>query len=160
MRTEDRTGVSFVAREVQPADRAQLLAMYVDFEPKRVAQGLPPASEVKTSCWLDRVLARGRHLVVEVDGVVRGHVMLVPMDDGSVELANFLHQSIRGRGIGTAMNELALSLARADGSPRVWLSVEPGNRAAVRSYEKVGFRRLSGSLWAPEIEMAILFEPA
>jgi hypothetical protein len=35
------------------------------------------------------------------------------------------------------------------------LSVEPGNRAAVRSYEKAGFRRLPGSNWAPEVEMAV-----
>jgi hypothetical protein len=35
----------------------------------------------------------------------------------------------------------------------VWLSVEPGNRAALRTYEQAGFRRLPGSLWLPEIEM-------
>ena len=35
----------------------------------------------------------------------------------------------------------------------MWLSVEPGNKAAVRSYEKVGFKKLPGSNWAPEIEM-------
>ena len=152
---EDKKGVSFVARDLAPGDRASLLAMYEDFEPKRAAQGLPPASEPKIAHWLDRVLDRGRHLVVEVDGHVRGHVMLVPMDEGKVELANFLHQSIRGRGIGTAMNALALRLARESGLHRVWLSVEPSNRAAVRSYEKVGFRPLTGSLWAPEIEMTV-----
>ncbi|MBI4543292.1 MAG: GNAT family N-acetyltransferase, partial [Gemmatimonadetes bacterium] len=43
---------------------------------------------------------------------------------------------------------------------RVWLSVEPSNRSAVRSYEKVGFQRLPGSLWAPEMEMEVRLEPA
>ena len=101
------------------------------------------------------MLDHRRHIVVDVNGDIRGHVMLLPMDDGGLELANFLHQSVRGRGIGTAMNALALRLAREAGASRVWLSVEPGNRAAVRSYEKVGFKRLTGSLWAPEIEMTV-----
>jgi diamine N-acetyltransferase len=152
---QDRSNATFVARDYEPADRAQLLAMYGDFEPKRGAQGLPPAGDPKVAAWLDRVLARGRHLVVEVKEKILGHVMLMPMEDQSVELANFLHQSIRGRGIGTAMNALAVKLAQESGYQRVWLSVEPGNRAAVRSYEKVGFRRLPGSNWAPEVEMTV-----
>jgi diamine N-acetyltransferase len=145
---------AFNAREYEPSDRKDLAALYADFEPKRAAQGLPPVGDYKIARWLDRVLARGRHLVVDVDGVLRGHIMLMPMDDGSLELATFLHQSVRNRGIGTAMNAVALRLAREAGYPRVWLSVEPGNKAALRSYEKVGFRKLPGSNWAPEIEMA------
>ena len=156
-RMVDTTGVSFVAREYAPADRAALLAMYDGFEPKRAAQGLPPAGAPRIGRWLDHVLARGRHLVVEVNGQVCGHVMLIPLEDGKVELANFLHQSIRGRGIGTAMNRLAIRLAHESGAERIWLSVEPGNRAAVRSYQKAGFKQLGGSLWAPEIEMAVSF---
>lgn len=154
----DRQGVSYVARDYEPADREKLAALYSDFEPKRAAQGLPPVGEARIRLWLNRVLGRGRHVVIEADGVVRGHIMLVPHDDESLELANFLHQSIRGRGLGTALNALALRLAQESGAHRVWLSVEPGNRAAVRSYEKVGFRRLPGSLWLPEIEMVVSLE--
>ncbi|MGH7483239.1 MAG: GNAT family N-acetyltransferase [Longimicrobiales bacterium] len=75
------------------------------------------------------------------------------MADGGVELASFLHQSVRGRGIGTALNHALVGVARASDARRIWLSVEPWNRAAIRSYQRVGFRQLSGSLWAPEIEM-------
>jgi RimJ/RimL family protein N-acetyltransferase len=146
-------GAAFSTRDYQPFDRNDLIAMYADFEPKRAAQGLPPTGEAKIGIWLDRILKRGQHMVVHVDGLLRGHIMLVPMEDGSLELANFLHQSVRNRGIGTALNALALRLAREAGHSRVWLSVEPGNKAAVRSYEKVGFKKLPGSNWAPEIEM-------
>lgn len=155
----DNTGAPFVARAYEPRDRPELLAMYADFEPKRGAQGLPPEGDARISEWLNRVLMKGHHAVVEIDGRVRGHVMLIPMDDGSLELANFLHQSVRNRGIGTWMNRLAIDLAKESGVNRVWLSVEPGNRAAVRSYEKAGFQRLPGSLWAPEIEMAAELQP-
>jgi len=154
----DKTGATFVARDYEPGDRPALQAMYADFEPKRGSQGLPPEGEMRIGVWLDRVLRKGRHVVVEIDGRVLGHVMLMPMEDGSLELANFLHQSVRNRGIGTLMNRLAIDLAKEAGVPRVWLSVEPGNRAAVRSYEKAGFQRLPGSLWAPEVEMAAVFQ--
>jgi RimJ/RimL family protein N-acetyltransferase len=148
----DKEGRPFVVRRLRPADRRALEAMYLSFEPKRGAQGLPP-HENGVARWLDRVLASGDHLGVIVDGELLGHVMILPMGEGRGELANFLHQSIRNRGIGTFINRIALDVARAAGMHRVWLCVEPFNRAAVRSYEKAGFKRLIGTLWAPEIEM-------
>ena len=154
----DKTGKVFTARDFEPADRAALIDMYGSFEPKRAAQGLPPDGNARIARWLDSVLSRGHHIMVTVDDHLLGHVMLIPMDDGRTELANFLHQSIRNRGIGTLMNRMAIELAREAGCNRVWLSVEPGNRAAVKSYEKAGFRRLPGALWSPEIEMEVVLD--
>lgn len=133
--------------------------MYAEFEPKRRAQGLPPAGTEQIGRWLDRVLAAGVHLVVEVEARIQGHVMLIPMDGDGAELANFLHQSIRGRGIGTALNRVILEEARYRGLRRVWLSVEPSNRAALRSYRSVGFQLLPGSAWAQEVEMELVLTP-
>ncbi|HEX7119894.1 MAG TPA: GNAT family N-acetyltransferase [Longimicrobiales bacterium] len=151
----DERGESFRVRRYEPADRGALQAMYEAFEPKSAAQGLPPRDAAGIRRWLDRVLARGEHVVVEVGGRVLGHAMLIPMDDGGAELANFVHQSIRDRGIGTALNRAAVSLARDAGYRRVWLCVEPSNRAALRSYRKAGFRLLAGALWTPEVEMEL-----
>ena len=148
----DREGHAFTVQHLTAADRPALEAMYRAFEPKRGAQGLPPV-EKNLDRWLDRILAGGDHLGVYVDGELRGHVMLLPIDQQRVELANFLHQSIRNRGIGTAINRVALQLARDRSMKSVWLCVEPFNRPAVRSYEKAGFKRLPGSLWETEIEM-------
>jgi len=159
LRQTDRTGRPYLVRYYDPADRAALEAMYADFEPKRAAQGLPPDTAERLRAWLDRVLPRGIHLLVEVGGRVLGHVMLIPMENATAELANFLHQSIRNRGIGTAMNRLAADIAREAGFRRLWLSVEPSNRPAIRSYQNAGFRQLPGSLWAPEIDMALDLEP-
>jgi ribosomal protein S18 acetylase RimI-like enzyme len=171
----DAAPISFTIRAYAKADRWGLEAMYADFEPKRAAQGLPPTGDEGRRRWLDRTLSRGRHQVAVVAGRILGHVMLIPMDgdagsdgdgDGAgarpraAELANFVHQSVRNRGIGTDLNRAAVAAARADGYRRVWLSVEPSNRAAILSYERAGFRRLPGSLWAPEIEMAVDFEVA
>lgn len=152
-RLVDKGGRRFAIRPIAADDRVALEAMYLDFQPKRMAQGLPPGDEPGLRHWLNRIMATGDHLVVEVDGELVGHGFLIPMDADTVELANFLHQDVRGRGIGTALNHALLGLARQRGHYRVWLSVEPWNRAAVRSYQKAGFRQLPGSLWAPEIEM-------
>lgn len=157
-RRVDEKGGSFVVREYHPGDRGALETMYLGFEPKRAAQGLPPDGPDRIRRWLDSVLDAGLHLVVEVEGEVLGHAMLIPVDGDTVELANFLHQSIRNRGIGTALNSLSVALARRDGYRRVWLCVEPSNRAAIRSYEKAGFLMVPGTLFQPELEMEALTE--
>lgn len=156
----DKQGQHFRVREFDPAtDRVKLERMYARFTPKRAAQGLPPETEYAIRRWLDRVLARGRHILVEVTGGVWGHLLLMPMEkQDSIELAIFLHQSIRGRGIGTAMNRFGIAYARELEYKRVWLSVEPGNIAAVRSYRKAGFQMLRHTMWAPEIEMEVLLQ--
>jgi L-amino acid N-acyltransferase YncA len=155
----DKRGDPFQLREYRPGDRTELGRMYDDFEPKRVAQGLPPMDAVPRSRWLDTVLSSGHHVMVEVDGRIAGHGMLLPFVTDGAELANFLHQSVRDRGIGTALNQTLLELAREQSISRVWLSVEPSNRRAVRSYEKVGFKRRFTSGWAPELEMEVILSP-
>jgi ribosomal protein S18 acetylase RimI-like enzyme len=152
----DKHGRAFLIRSLEDQDGRALREMYESFEPKRVAQGLPPARADQIARWLDGVLAGGSHLVVVDDeGRVAGHGMLLPYAPGAAELANFLHQSVRDRGIGTALNRALLDLARAQDIATVWLSVEPSNRRAIRSYEKVGFRLRPVSTWSPEIEMEI-----
>ena len=151
----DKHGEPFVLRPLEQADRESLESMYRDFEPKRCAQGLPPLSEEQRTLWLDSVLGTGDHLAVIVGGKLRGHGMLIPFGPDAAELANFLHQAIRDRGIGTALNRALLALGRDRGIGRVWLSVEPSNGRAIRSYEKVGFRRLPSTAWAPEVEMEV-----
>lgn len=155
----DKDGEAFRIRPYRPEDRAALDVMFEDFDPKRAAQGLPPGDPTRRARWLDGVLAQGHHLVVEREGVVCGHGMLLPFGTARAELANFLHQSVRNRGIGTALNRALLEVGRQHGVRNVWLSVEPSNRPAVRSYEKVGFRRRAVTAWSPELEMEVDLEP-
>ena len=149
-------------RPYHTRDRHALEHFYATFEPKRSAQGLPPADPSRIRKWLSSILPRGIHVIALAgdSADVAGHMMLVPAigQEKCVELATFIHQSLRNRGIGTTLNELAVRLARAGANNRIWLSVEPSNKAAMRSYEKVGFKRCAGSLWAPEIEMELLLD--
>ncbi len=152
----DKDGQAFTVHEYRPQDREGLEAFYDAFEPKRAAQGLPPLGAERIARWLDTVLSQGIHLLVERDGELIGHALLVPTrEEGVAEYAIFLRTDVRGRGVGTAVNRLAVELARDAGLRRLWLSVEPHNRVAIRSYEKVGFRFLHRTIFSLEAEMTL-----
>lgn len=156
----DREGRAYAVREATPADRAALERFYERFEPKRAAQGLPPVGIVRIVRWLDGILSGGTHLLVEAEGELVGHAFLVPTDRAGVgEYAIFLDHGIRGRGVGTRVNRLAAEAAAALGLRRLWLSVEPHNRAAVRSYEKTGFRFRPETIYSSEAEMELEIPP-
>ncbi len=159
----DTMGHAYSVRPYQARDRHALEQFYAEFEPKRSAQGLPPGDAESISRWLANATSRGIHMITELGTTIVGHVMLMPIEDrpDAVELASFLHQAVRNRGLGTMLNRMGLELARRACHRYVWLSVEPSNRGAIRSYEKAGFRRIPGSLWAHEMEMEVaLAEPS
>jgi ribosomal protein S18 acetylase RimI-like enzyme len=102
------------------------------------------------------VLSQGTHLLTFRDSALVGHALLVPTgEEGVSEYAVFLHHDVRGRGLGTELNRAAIEAARAAGLKGLWLSVEPHNRAALRSYEKAGFTLLPGTLFSSEAEMRL-----
>lgn len=141
-------------RAYRPGDHEALVRFYVDFEPKRAAQGLPPAGEDRVRRWLSTVLGASTHLVALRSGRLIGHAFVVPTPDpGTGEYAVFVGAAERGRGIGTRLNLAAVQAARAAGVRRLWLSAEPRNRVAIRSYEKAGFRFRPETIYSPELEM-------
>jgi ribosomal protein S18 acetylase RimI-like enzyme len=149
----------FRIRELASGDRETLERFYAGFEPKRAAQGLPPEGAHRIERWLDTVLSGGTHLAVEAGGQVVGHAFLVPTErPGVAEYAIFLDREVRGRGVGTRVNQIAARVARERGLRQLWLSVEPRNRAAVRSYQKAGFRFLRGTIFSLEAEMEMELE--
>jgi GNAT superfamily N-acetyltransferase len=120
-----------------------------------------PLGRERIDLWLGSILPLGTHLVVEdVDGDVVGHAFLIATGRaGEAEYAIFLRQDIRGRGIGTCVNRVAVAVARSAGWARLWLSAEPHNRPAIRSYQKVGFRFVASEFLAAEVEMELELAP-
>lgn len=152
----DKEGRDFSVRLLGPGDRAALDEFYDAFDPKRAAQGLPPAGRERIARWLSQILASGTHLAVERGGHLVGHAMLLPTERAGIrEYAIFLAREVRGQGVGTQVGRLTVEVARALGLAGIWLSVEPQNRAAVRSYEKAGFRYVPATIYAPEVEMEL-----
>ena len=152
----DRKGETYSVNLYRMEDRPALESFYHHFEPKRAAQGLPPTGSDRISRWLDSILPLGIHLVLHRDDGLAGHAFLIPMTRPEIaEYAIFLRKDVRCRGIGTTVNRLAVEVARTAGFRHVWLSVEPHNRVALRSYTKVGFRLVAGTLGSPEAEMVL-----
>lgn len=152
----DKSGEPFGVRAYEPGDRDELLAFYEAFEPKRAAQGLPPGDRPRIERWLATILPSGIHLLAHRRNELIGHALVVPTHNpGISEYAVFLREDLRGRGVGTELNRAAIQHARATGLTGLWLTVEPHNRAAIRSYEKSGFRLIPGTHFSAEAEMAL-----
>ncbi|HUE95496.1 MAG TPA: GNAT family N-acetyltransferase [Longimicrobiaceae bacterium] len=152
----DNVGAPFEVRASRPADLGALMRFYHDFEPKRAAQGLPPAEPDRIARWLAGVLATGIHKLAFRQRQLIGHAFVTPTTRAGIgEYAVFLHQAERGLGIGTLLNRATVDAARNRGLRGLWLTVEPQNRAAIRSYEKVGFRFVPSTAFSIEPEMEL-----
>jgi ribosomal protein S18 acetylase RimI-like enzyme len=150
---QNRSGQTLMVREYQLNDFAALVEMYKGFEPKRVAQGLPPPDVPRIAHWLDQLQQKSRSLLALHEDRIVGHVILCPISDAAVEYTIFVHQGFRGQGVGTAMTRLALDFAGEMGFAEVFLTTELSNFVALRLYRKLGFQLKSA--YGDECEMRI-----
>jgi aminoglycoside 6'-N-acetyltransferase len=106
---------------------------------------------------------------IEVDGQVVGLAQYHEEEDPMYRHAGidlFLSQEFQGRGLGTdAVRTLALHLVQDRGHHRLVIDPAADNTAAIRAYEKVGFRpvgvmrqyeRLPGGEWHDGLLMDVL----
>jgi ribosomal protein S18 acetylase RimI-like enzyme len=79
-----------------------------------------------------------------VDGTKKiGKVRLVPAGQGGWYLANFLiYSRYRGNGYGNNLMEAVMLLARRKRKKSIFLWVSANNEAAIKIYNKAGFKRL------------------
>ncbi len=126
-----------MVRSARPQDRAALLAMYREFEPKGAALGLPPLREEQTERWLDR-LAPFPNVLLWSDERVVGHGAICP-DGDSAEVAVFVHQDYRGLGFGRRLLNELTGLAMQLGLRRVWGIAETDNVPMLRLAYSCGF---------------------
>jgi GNAT superfamily N-acetyltransferase len=122
-------------RRATPGDRDALLAFYTAFEPRPASLGLPPAHDLET--WIAR-LAPQPNFLAFVDGSLAGHSILYP-EDGTAEVAVFIHQEFRGRGLGRKLLLAAIEEARRRGIRRIWGVSELDNFAMLRLAYSLGF---------------------
>jgi aminoglycoside 6'-N-acetyltransferase len=85
-------------------------------------------------------------LAIEVDGAVAGMVQYSEETEPKYRHAGidvFLDPALRGRGIGTeAVRRVVRILFEERGHHRLTIDPAAANAAAIRAYEKVGFRRV------------------
>ena len=128
-------------RAVGLPHRDLLKGMYDGFDPLGVALGLPPCSEEARHAWIGAALDHKVNLAAfSPTGQVVGHCFLVADRAGSAELAIFVRQEFRRKGVGTALVKAALEFEGAAGLRRVWTLTSSDNKAALRLQKKCGFR--------------------
>lgn len=149
-----RSAKALLVREYAPADLLSLVAMYKVFEPKRVAQGLPPPDVPRITQWLDQLQQKSRALLVWDGARVVAHAILCPISDAAVEFTIFVHQDFRRIGLGTALTGLAVAFSGQCGFAEVFLTTEISNLAALRVYRRVGFQ--VSSSFGEECEMKLV----
>jgi len=132
-------------RAYRESDFAGLEAMYASFEPHGAARGLPPVREDSTERWL-HYLDQAAHSLLACDettGKIIGHAVLAGSAPHEAELAVFVHQDYRARGVGAALARAAVEYARQERYLRLWAAAAPSNTAAIRMVRSCGFRIIS-----------------
>ena len=93
---------------------------------------------------------RSAYFVVEEGGRVIGGAGIAPLDGGDADTCElrkmYYLPAARGRGLGERVLRLCLDQARALGFRRCYLETLTGMDAAMKLYERVGFRKLPGPL--------------
>jgi RimJ/RimL family protein N-acetyltransferase len=140
-------------RAEESADFFGLASMYEQFEPKKLAQGLPPGGRRQRLKWLKNLERNCFNLIALHSSRVIGHTILTDLGPGkSAELAVFIHQGYRHNGLGTLMAKLALQCARQSQCKQMWALVQRYNRPALQICRKTGMSIVCGLL-EPEMEL-------
>jgi RimJ/RimL family protein N-acetyltransferase len=129
-----------------------LSAMYDRFDPLGAALGLPPAAWEARHSWVRSALGRTVNVAAfSRAGEVVGHCFLAADGPGSAEIAVFVHQEFRLRGIGAALVKWVLDWGRMAELERVRAVTASENRAALRLLMNCGFRLVRFDFGAAEL---------
>ena len=153
--TEVRTrkGRKLEARAYAGEDFAALVEMYASFEPKRVAQGLPPPDVPRITGWLEQLQKKSYQLLAFDGTKIVAHTILCPIRLPEIEFTIFVHQGYREETLGTAMSKLTLAWSLEMGFSKVLLTTEFSNYRAIGLFRKLGFH--TSSSYGDECEMLI-----
>ncbi len=141
-------------RRIRPADDASVAALIRQVMPEFGAVGTGYAIEDAEVDAMSVAYAQPRsaYWVLESEsGIVGGggYAQLVGAESDTAELRKmYFVPEARGRGLGQGLLELCLSGARTDGYARLYLETLGNMHAAVRLYERFGFRSLEAPLGA------------
>ena len=153
--TEIRTrrGRAMVVRAYSFEDFAALVEMYKNFEPKRVAQGLPPPDVPRIAHWVDHLQNNSIALIACDGKKIVAHAVLCPFGKNQVEYTIFVLQDYREDGLGTRLSKLSLGWAFDLGLTKVFLTTEVSNYRALGLFRKLGF--CTQSSFGDECEMKL-----
>lgn len=150
---------AFRIRPIEARDDAAVAAIIRSVMPEFGASGCGFAISDPEVDWMQRAYAapRSAYFVIERDdadghAVVEGGGGIAPLtggDAGTCELRKmYFLPGLRGLGAGTALMARCLDAARGFGFQRCYLETLTGMDAAMRLYERSGFRRIAAPMGA------------
>jgi putative acetyltransferase len=139
-------------RPIEARDDARMAQVIRTVMPEFGACGSGFAINDPEVDWMSRAYAQPRcaYFVVERDGVVEGGGGVAPLEGGDADTCElrkmYFLPTLRGLGAGADVMRRSLDAARAFGFKRCYLETLTGMDAAMRLYEKSGFRRIDAPL--------------
>ena len=142
-------------RVVGPPQHDLLIKMYDQFEPLGAVQGLPPLMSETRREWTERALDHSPNLAAfSPAGEAIGHCFLVIDKPGSAEIAVFVQQGWRRRGIGKALVTAALDYGTAACLRRVWSTTSSENSPALCLLMSCGFHPKRSGCFEVELDLS------
>jgi L-amino acid N-acyltransferase YncA len=154
-RVRDREGRLFLLKPQEPGDFFGLMHMYDRFEPKGLAQGLPPPDRQAAARWVRQLARECFNLIALHEGRIVAHAILTDLGpERAAELAVFVDQAFRHHGLGTELTRWACRCATEAHCKLLWALVQRYNRPALQVCRKVGFCITQDRL-EPDLEMRL-----
>ena len=142
----------FLIRPIEARDDTAVAHVIRTVMPEFGATGCGFAINDPEVDWMHRAYAapRSAYFVVERGGLVQGGGGVAPLEGGDPDLCElrkmYFLPSLRGLGAGAAVMARCLEAARGFGFRRCYLETLTGMDAAMKLYERSGFRRIDGPL--------------
>lgn len=144
----------YTVRPIESRDDATMARIIRSVMPEFGACGSGFAIKDPEVDWMHRAYSapRSAYFVVEVEGDVVGGGGVAPLDGGDADTCElrkmYFLPTARGLGAGAAVMEASLAKARTFGFTRCYLETLTGMDAAMRLYERTGFRRIDAPMGA------------
>lgn len=136
--------------------REVLVRMYRSFEPLGMALGLPPINEAGRALWIDHALRQAINCgAFSAAGDMVGHSFLALSGMGEAEIALFVRQEYRRRGIGSNLIGTILQWAARERVRRITALIAAQNVPAERLLKRCGFRFSQYLLPAVEFDIGL-----
>ncbi len=139
-------------RPIEARDDAAMAAIIRAVMPEFGATGSGFAINDPEVDWMSRAYAgaRAAYFVVEHNDRIEGGGGIAPLEGGEPDVCElrkmYFLPHARGRGAGAAMMARCLEAARAFGFRQCYLETLGGMDAAMKLYERSGFRRIDAPL--------------
>ena len=139
-----KDGREVTVRPLQMEDKWKLIELFASMSVEALKWGMPPYTQEVIERWMNN-LPNFIALVAKSNNRVIGYANISKHPHarrkGVGDLIIYLHQDFHNVGLGTALLDHLINLAKRQNLHRIGLHVIADNKIAVHLYEKFGFKK-------------------